>query len=384
MSMMEEDVMTVTEELCEAPEEPMQVEGSELENFEKADIEQKEFIEDEKVLSIIESILFSTDRPQSLSSLKQAFKGTVVDIKKIKSAIDELMVLYAGGDRGVSIEEVSGGYQLRTKPDNMVFLKRMVKARPFKLSTPALEVLSIVVYKQPCVKFHVDEIRGVESGHLIRALMDKGLLSFAGKSELPGKPMLYQTTRKFLEIFGLRNLKELPSIPEIDELLPEGIESEPVEQNETLGEVAGSLQQEAITSYSSSSDELDKISGQLSEISISSEFFEEEKRRKKEKQESERAQDIRESLEFGEEVCEKDKKWLEKYDHLVAEAQLAEDSSVSIEAPLLTEDSAEGESPKQHLDPSSPPEGTEEPPVVAGEKVQEILNPKPGPENQVE
>lgn len=311
---------------AEGPEEELEavavnVEGTELEAYESSEVEETEFIEIERVMSIVESVLFSTDRPQSISTIKQAFKGTNVKSKEIRKAIEELMVEYAGANRGVSIEEVTGGYQLRTKTDNMDYLKRMVKSRPFKLSGPALEVLSIVAYKQPCAKLHVDEVRGVESGHLLRGLMDKGLCAFAGKSELPGKPMLYQTTRKFLEIFGLRNLKELPTLSEIDELLPEGIEPEQVEKKETLDQVADSLQQDAVTSYSAAADELEKITDSLSDINTSSEFFEQEKRREKERRDKERAQDIREALEFGEEVTDKDKRWLEKYDAAQLEAQ---------------------------------------------------------------
>src|SRR5690606_153155 len=128
-----------------------------LQGFESADIEEREFVEYERGVSIVESLLFSTDRPQSIATIKQAFKGTQVKSKDIRKALDELAIDYAGGKRGVTLEEVGGGYQLRTKVDNVEFLKRMVKGRVFKLSGPALEVLSIVAYKQPCVKAQVDE-----------------------------------------------------------------------------------------------------------------------------------------------------------------------------------------------------------------------------------
>ncbi|MCB9026513.1 MAG: SMC-Scp complex subunit ScpB, partial [Bdellovibrionaceae bacterium] len=155
------------------------VDGTELEDFESAEVEDLEFVEQERVVSIVESLLFSTDRPQSLALIRQAFKGTSVKSKDLKNALEDLMVEYAGGKRGVTLEEVSGGYQLRTKVDNIDFLKRMVKGRSFKLSGPALEVLAITAYKQPCVKSQIDEIRGVESGHLLRGLMERGLVRFA-------------------------------------------------------------------------------------------------------------------------------------------------------------------------------------------------------------
>ena len=188
-------------------------EGTELDGFEAAEIEEVEFVEDERLESIIESILFASDRPVSLASIYEVFKGTNIKKDRVRKTLDNLSVEYAGGRRGVQLEEVTGGYQLRTKVDNMNFLKRTVKTRPFKLSGPALETLAIVAYKQPVIKMEVDQIRGVESGHLMRALMEKGLVNFEGKAEnLPGKPMQYGTTRRFLEIFGLRNLKELPTL----------------------------------------------------------------------------------------------------------------------------------------------------------------------------
>jgi segregation and condensation protein B len=229
-------------------------------------------------------------------------------------------VEYAGGRRGVTLEEVPGGYQLRTKIDNMDFLKRTLKARQFKLSGPALETLSIVAYKQPCVKSDVDEIRGVESGHLLRALMEKNLVSFEGKSDLPGRPMQYGTTRKFLEIFGLRSLKELPTLSQIDELLPDGMDEQMAEEKPTLASITDSLVATDVehVSYSSGEDELMKISNQLEEITTSSTFFEEEKRRQAEKRDLERAQNIREALAMDEPVPTRDANWLKKYDDALA------------------------------------------------------------------
>src|SRR5690606_26772887 len=183
---------------------------------------------------------------------------------KIKRTVEQLMIEYAGGRRGVTLEEVPGGWQLRTKIDNLEFLRRTLKARSFKLSGPALEVLSIVAYKQPVIKSEIDEIRGVESGHLLRALMEKGLANFEGKSELPGRPMQYGTTRKFLEIFGLRNLRELPTLSQNDEILPEGIDEE---EGQKLADVTAAMSEQiSESSYSQGGEELNKITEQLEEI----------------------------------------------------------------------------------------------------------------------
>ncbi len=264
--------------------EAVRVEGTELEEFAPAEIERVDFVDEDRVISILEGLLFATDRPVTLATMKQAFKGTSVQLSDLRRALEILASDYAHPRRGFSLEEVAGGYQLRTKVDNVEFLRKSVKPRPFRLSGPALEVLSIVAYKQPIPKSEVDQIRGVESGHLLRALMEKHLVGFGGKSDLPGRPMYYETTRRFLEVFGLRNIKELPSLQEIDQLIPDGIGVEDQEEAETLDSLTSQLSEEAPTTYSDSEDELLKITEKLSAISTTTEFFEEEKRKKREAQ----------------------------------------------------------------------------------------------------
>lgn len=328
----------------EAPE--MEASGTEEE---AAIIEDKIFVDNDQLLSVIESLLFASDRPVGLGTLKQVFSHSNVDTRMIKRALDELTTMYADSVRGVSLEEVTGGWQLRTKLDNMDFLKKISKARPFRLSGPALEVLSIIAYKQPIVKNEIDQIRGVESGHLVRALMEKDLVNFEGKTDLPGKPMAYATTRKFLEIFGLRNLNELPTLSEIDNLLPEGIGDE--EEKETLSQVTDMMSQNVTAlSYSEGEEELLNISEKIQSIDTSSEFFEQEKIRQKQKKERERAEDIREALAMGETVEKKDVRWLEKYEAQIAEAAAAalapvvmasEESSLPENEPVAPEEPAE-------------------------------------------
>lgn len=307
---------------------PEFIEGTELEEFEPVNIEDLEIVEDEHAESIIESMLFATDKPVSVHSIKLVFKGTNVKGDKIRKILSKLALDYASGHRGITLEEVPGGYQLRTKIENMNFLKRTLKARPFKLSGPALEVLAIVAYKQPLIKHEIDEIRGVESGHLLRALMEKNLVTFAGKSDLPGKPMQYVTTKKFLEIFGLRNLKELPTLTQIDELLPEGIHEDDDIKNTKLSSITDSMaQNREEMSYSQGEEELTKLTEELSEITTSSDFFEKEKQKQKEKKDFEKAQNIREALELGEEVSTRDKNWLLRYDEAIAVGKQLNDAS---------------------------------------------------------
>lgn len=293
------------------------------------------FVDSFQLLSVLESLFFVSEKPVSLATLKQVFHNSNVDSKMLKKAIEEMQMIYADPTRGVTLEEVTGGWQLRTKLDNMDFLKKISKARPFRLSGPALEVLSIIAYKQPIIKNEVDQIRGVESGHLVRALMEKGLVSFEGKTDLPGKPMAYSTTRKFLEIFGLRNLQELPSLSEIDQLLPEGIGEE--QEKESLSDVTSAMSQALTSSYSEGEEELTHITDKINSIDTSSEFFEQEKQRQKEKRERERAEDIREAMAVGEAVDSKDVKWLERYETQLALAQATTQKSEEM-APVALEE----------------------------------------------
>lgn len=287
-------------------------------------------LEPVQVRSILESILLASDKPLGTSFFKEIFKGTNIKTPQIREALEALSLDYMGAERGLALVEVGGGYQLRTKPENSVFVRRMMKGRPFKLSGPALEVLAIIAYKQPIVKAEVDEIRGVESGHLMRALMDRGLIRFDGKSELPGKPMLYATTRKFLEIFGLKDLRELPSLNEIDQLIPEGIGDDESEKEEKLGDMhAMGLEYKADTGRE---EEWEKISADIAAVNTSTDFFEQEKARERAKRDADRADDIRERMVLGEAVEDKDKRWLAKY-----EAKLAAQAA---DGPAQTSDGA--------------------------------------------
>ena len=290
------------------------VEDTELAVFDAAEIEAVEEVSQEELMSAVESLLFASDRPQSAATLKAAFQGTKVRVSDIRSAIERLQLEYTNAARGVIVDEVAGGFQIRTKPENQKYLLRTVKARPFRLSGPALEVLAIVAYKQPCTKAMVDEIRGVESGHLMRGLLDRGLIHFAGKSDLPGRPMNYDTTRKFLEIFNLRNIQELPTLNEIDQLIPEGI-GEDVEKKPELKDITGELSAEVqVNSYSIGEEELIDISSELKTIETTTAFFEEEKLRQRQKRDAERAQDLRERITVGEAVEQRERRWLEKYE----------------------------------------------------------------------
>lgn len=315
------------------------------------------FIEEDRLKSLLESILFSSPKPMTFDAIKSVFKGTNIKSKQVRRALEEYAADLAAQDRGVYIEEIAGGYQLRTKIENAEFLKQVVKQRPFRISGPSMEVLAIIAYKQPCIKAEVDTIRGVESGHLIRVLMDKGLLQFDGKSDLPGKPMLYKTTKKFLEVFGLRNIRELPSLEEIDQLIPEGIGGEE-EEKQTLDMLTGELSLDYGARDAEAEEEFSKITDRLSEITTSSEYFEQEKERQRQQRDKDKADDIRERMIMGQDVEKNEISWLKRFEEKLLAAEATPTEAIPVEA--ATEATAETASTNEASEVAEPTEDSDE------------------------
>lgn len=157
----------------------------------------------------IEALLFVATEALPLRRVKELLK--VEDGRTVREAIDRLQAALASGGRAVRIEEVAGGFQLRTRPELAPIVARIGrKVETEKLSPAALETLAIVAYRQPVLRVDIERIRGVASGEVLRALVERGLVRVAGRAELPGSPLYYGTTNRFLEIFGLRDLAELP------------------------------------------------------------------------------------------------------------------------------------------------------------------------------
>jgi len=165
--------------------------------------------------SVIEAILFASDEPLSaerLINIAELNGGA----KQVKKCIETLNQQYQQTGRAFRIEEIAGGYQMMTLPDYNIWLKKLLRERgDNKLSPAALETLAIIAYKQPVIRADVEAIRGVACGEMIRSLMYKGLVKIVGKAEILGRPLLYGTTRKFLEVFGLNDLKDLPKAEEL-------------------------------------------------------------------------------------------------------------------------------------------------------------------------
>ena len=166
---------------------------------------------DKPLKTIIEAILFASDQPVSADRLADA-AGEDVTVGMVKKCVEELLADYDAQGRAFTIEEVAGGYQLFTRPEYNKYLKPLVRARQqARLTQAALETLAIIAYKQPIARAEVEDIRGVACGDMIRALMEKGLVRIAGRSEQIGRALLYGTTKKFLQAFGLSSIKDLPS-----------------------------------------------------------------------------------------------------------------------------------------------------------------------------
>jgi segregation and condensation protein B len=169
---------------------------------------------DVTVESVIEAVLFASDEPLSAQRLVN-----IVDtgsIKQVRQCVENLNGKYDDGNFAFRIEQLAGGYQMMTLSTYNIWLKKLLRARTdTKLSQAALETLAIISYKQPVIRADIEAIRGVAAGEMIRSLMYKGLVKIVGRAEVLGRPMLYGTTRKFLDSFGLNTLKDLPKIEEL-------------------------------------------------------------------------------------------------------------------------------------------------------------------------
>ena len=167
--------------------------------------------------SIVESLLFASDKPLGLSDLKRLLGER--DGKKITAAVESLSQQRKG--TGIEVTALSTGWLLRTNPDNATWVSRLLVGRPIRLSRAMLETLSIVAYRQPVTRPEIDDIRGVDCGPVLKTLLDRGLVRIIGKKEEVGRPILYGTTPEFLRIFNLRELAELPTLREFYDLTAE-------------------------------------------------------------------------------------------------------------------------------------------------------------------
>ncbi len=172
-------------------------------------------MEHEELKAVIENVLFAADQPVSVGQLQDLFAETT-EKAVLKSALDELVREYQS--RNLQLMEVAEGYQLMTRRDYSDWVRKFMKLdKTAKLSQPSLDTLAIIAYKQPLTKAEVEGIRGVDSSGVVRTLLEKKIIAPSGRKKVPGRPIMYRTTRKFLEYFGLMDLKDLPTLEDFNE-----------------------------------------------------------------------------------------------------------------------------------------------------------------------
>lgn len=168
-------------------------------------------------LPILEALLFASPDPLSITQLQELLEE---DEEGIINNLNYLKELYENKDSGLTIIEVAGGFRMSTRPDLHPWLTRLARVRPGRLSRPALETVAIIAYRQPVTKAEVEAIRGVAVDGVLRTLIERRLIRIVGRKRDVGRPILYGTSRSFLEYFGFQELSELPSLKEIETLTP--------------------------------------------------------------------------------------------------------------------------------------------------------------------
>ena len=171
----------------------------------------------------IEALVFVSEAP-----IKSERIAEILGMKN-SDTVNLLRVISSGYDQsgsGLELVEVAEGFQFRTRQESVDFVQQLIKSRPFRFSRAALETLAIVAYRQPVTRAEVEYLRGVDSGGVFKTLLEKQLVRILGKKDVPGRPLIYGTTREFLEFFGLLDLSALPTLKEFSELAPETLDAE--------------------------------------------------------------------------------------------------------------------------------------------------------------
>jgi segregation and condensation protein B len=184
----------------------------------------------------LEAIIYAAETPITAEQLTALVKDVAAEgvtdeaeIKsRVRSSLEELIAEYGGPDRGIEIRQVAGGYRMSTKPEQHEVVRSFAKSLkpPVRLSLPALETLAVIAYKQPVTVPEISDIRGVDSGGVIGTLLDRKLITTAGRKQVIGRPILYKTTKEFLMRFGLKDVNELPSMEEFEKLVAESFQAE--------------------------------------------------------------------------------------------------------------------------------------------------------------
>jgi segregation and condensation protein B len=185
----------------------------------------------------LEAIVYAAETPITTEQMVQLVKDSVIaegaadenEVKsRVRAGLEELVAAYGAADHGIEIRQVAGGYRMSTKPEQHEMVRSFAKSLkpPIRLSLPALETLAVIAYKQPATVPEINEIRGVDSGGVIATLLDRKLITTAGRKQVIGRPILYKTTKEFLMRFGLKDVNELPSMEEFEKLVAESFQGE--------------------------------------------------------------------------------------------------------------------------------------------------------------
>jgi segregation and condensation protein B len=184
--------------------------------------------EDSQLKALLEAVVYITEEPLSLAQIAAALNQPR---ERVLALLDELVAEYDKPEHGVTMREVAGGYKMTTKPEHHETVRNFVRSLkpPLKLSLPALETLAVIAYKQPVTAPEIMEIRGVQGAGVLKTLLDRKLIAAAGRKNVIGKPILYKTTKDFLVQFGLKDLSELPSLKEFEEIRRMAIDGDSVD-----------------------------------------------------------------------------------------------------------------------------------------------------------
>ena len=206
-------------------------------------------MDQERLSAIIECLLFAAGEPVSMARLSAVLDN--VPKEDIRRALADLTSYYSSTGRGIQLEQVAGGYQLRTAREHAFYVRKLLAARPPRLSRPMLETVAIIAYRQPITRPEIEQLRGVDSGAVLDTLLERRFVKIAGRKEAPGRPLIYATTPEFLEAFSLKDLESLPDISELRE-----VESQLAASLEAPDSGSTQLELEPQTNPLSSSEEL--------------------------------------------------------------------------------------------------------------------------------
>lgn len=204
----------------------------------------------------LEAIIYAAETPITLEQMTALVKESVAAegvsdeaaIKShVRSCLVELVGEYGSPNHGIEIREVAGGYRMSTKPEQHEVVRAFAKSLkpPIRLSLPALETLAVIAYKQPVTVPEINDIRGVDSGGVIGTLLDRKLITTAGRKQMIGRPILYKTTKEFLMRFGLKDVNELPSMEEFEKLVAESFQAELIPAENAIAELPTAASEEA-------------------------------------------------------------------------------------------------------------------------------------------